>query len=175
MAQFPMTEGISVTRHMTLRSDEQYQEIESILLSGRVSTERQDVYRLNNTCQVAVTYAAAFILSVIHGQTTGEIMIRGRQEMAVVPTEHPHIVRDPRIGHGEPIIVGTAVRVRILVEYWREGTPPEELLQAFPHLTLAQVFDALSYYQDHQDEINAFIAQNRVNPSLLHDSVRRRA
>jgi uncharacterized protein (DUF433 family) len=26
-----------------------------------------------------------------------------------------------------------------------------------PHLTLAQVFDALSYYSDHPHEINAFI------------------
>jgi uncharacterized protein (DUF433 family) len=93
--------------------------------------------------------------------------------MTVVTTEHPHIVRNARIGEGEPIVVGTAVRVRILVEYWREGTSPEELIEAFPHLTLAQVFDALSYYQDHQPEINALIEQNRIDPSLFHESVRR--
>jgi uncharacterized protein (DUF433 family) len=61
------------------------------------------------------------------------------------------------------------------VEYWRAGTPPEELLQAFPHLTLAQVFDALSYYQDHQLEINTLIEQNRADPALLHESARRRS
>jgi uncharacterized protein (DUF433 family) len=93
--------------------------------------------------------------------------------MTVTATEHPYIVRDARIGQGEPIIGGTGVRVRTLVEYWRVGTSPEDLLQHFPHLTLAQVFDALSYYQDHQEEINTFIAQNRVEPTLLHESVRR--
>jgi hypothetical protein len=31
-----------------------------------------------------------------------------------------------------------------------------------PHLTLAQVFDALSYYSDHQEEINAHIERNRI-------------
>jgi uncharacterized protein (DUF433 family) len=31
-----------------------------------------------------------------------------------------------------------------------------------PHLTLAQVFDALSYYSDHQVEINAYIERNRI-------------
>jgi hypothetical protein len=39
-------------------------------------------------------------------------------------------------------------------------------------LTLAQVFDALSYYQDHQEEIHTLIAQNRVDPTLVHESVR---
>jgi uncharacterized protein (DUF433 family) len=29
-------------------------------------------------------------------------------------------------------------------------------------LTLAQVFDALSYYSDHQAEINSYIERNRI-------------
>ena len=37
------------------------------------------------------------------------------------------------------------------------GVSPEEIPQGLPHLSLAQVFDALSYYSDHQDEINAYI------------------
>ena len=81
----------------------------------------------------------------------------------VLATEHPHIVRDPRIGLGEPIVRGTGVRVRILVEYWKLDTPIEELLKYFPHLTLAQVLDALSYYEDHQEEINASINLNRLD------------
>jgi len=95
--------------------------------------------------------------------------------MTAVATEHAHIVRDARINQGEPIILGTGIRVRTLVEYWRAGNHPEELLQHFPHLTLAQVFDALSYYQDHQEEINVLIEHNRVDPSLLHESVRQRS
>jgi uncharacterized protein (DUF433 family) len=103
--------------------------------------------------------------------STEESIVREFEGVSVVTTEHPYIVRDLRIGQDEPIIIGTVVRVRVLVEYWRAGTPPEELLQAFPHLTLAQVFDALSYYQDHQSEINALIEHNRVNLALLHESV----
>jgi uncharacterized protein (DUF433 family) len=30
---------------------------------------------------------------------------------------------------------------------------PEELVREFPHLTLAQVYDALSYYYDHKPDI----------------------
>jgi uncharacterized protein (DUF433 family) len=78
-------------------------------------------------------------------------------------TKHPHIVRDPNIGQGEPIIRGTGIRVRILVEYWRLDTPVEELLQYFPHLTLAQILDALSYYEDHHEELNTLINLNRYD------------
>jgi len=147
----------------------------SIIFSETVSIERQNISRLQSTLQVTVPERAAATQISVHRQITEGKIVREVQGMSVVTTEHPYIVRDLRIGQGEPIIVGTSVRVRTLVEYWRAGTPPEELLQAFPHLTLAQVFDALSYYQDHQPEINAFIEQNRVDPSLLHESVRQRS
>ena len=41
-----------------------------------------------------------------------------------------------------------------------------------PQLTLAQVFDALSYFSDHQDEINAHIAQNQVPDDALDPLVK---
>jgi hypothetical protein len=41
-----------------------------------------------------------------------------------------------------------------------------------PHLTLAQVFDALSYYSDHQDEINTYIESNRIPDNLIDPLVR---
>jgi hypothetical protein len=37
---------------------------------------------------------------------------------------------------------------------------PEELVTLFPHLTLAQVYDALSYYYDHKAEIDRDLAAN---------------
>ncbi|HEV2349408.1 MAG TPA: DUF433 domain-containing protein [Terriglobia bacterium] len=77
-------------------------------------------------------------------------------------TGHPYIVNDDQILGGEPIIRGTRTPVRAIVETWRLGATAEEIPNALPHLTLAQVFDALSYYSDHQDEINAHIERNRI-------------
>jgi uncharacterized protein (DUF433 family) len=37
---------------------------------------------------------------------------------------------------------------------------PEELAAEFRHLTLAQIHDALSYYYDHQGDIDRDIAAN---------------
>jgi uncharacterized protein (DUF433 family) len=81
--------------------------------------------------------------------------------MTLQLTEHPHVATDDQILHGEPIVTGTRTPVRAIVETWQLGVPPEEIPLGMPHLTLAQVFDALSYYQDHQAEIDAYIAANR--------------
>jgi uncharacterized protein (DUF433 family) len=77
-------------------------------------------------------------------------------------TEHLYIVTDDRILGGEPIIKGTRTPIRAIVEIYRLGTSPEEIPSRLPHLTLAQVFDALSYYNDHPDEINTYIERNRI-------------
>ncbi|MBI5664775.1 MAG: DUF433 domain-containing protein [Nitrospirae bacterium] len=80
----------------------------------------------------------------------------------IVATEHPYIVRDNEILSGEPVIKGTRTPVRAVVEWWKFGASPEEVLENLPHLTLSQIFDALSYYADHRDEIEKYIAENIV-------------
>ena len=82
-------------------------------------------------------------------------------------TEQPYIVRDNKILGGEPIIKSTRTPVRAIVELWRLGVLPEEIPLRLPHLTVAQVFAALSYYSDHQEEIQFFIEQNRIPESLV--------
>jgi len=77
-------------------------------------------------------------------------------------TEHRYVVTDDQILGGEPIIQGTRTAVRAVVEIYRLGVAAEEIPNRLPHLSLAQVFDALSYYSDHSLEINAYIEQNRV-------------
>jgi uncharacterized protein (DUF433 family) len=90
----------------------------------------------------------------------------------VTATEHPHIVRNAEILSGEPIIKGTRTPVRAIVENYRLGMPIEEIPHHLPHLTLAQVFDALSYFSDHQQEILGYIEQNRIPEHLIDPRVK---
>ena len=83
-----------------------------------------------------------------------------------------YVTRNPEILSGEPIILGTRTSVRAIVGLWRLGTMPEEIPNHLPHLTLAQVFDALSFYLDHQAEINEYIERNRVPDELVHPCVK---
>jgi uncharacterized protein (DUF433 family) len=91
-----------------------------------------------------------------------------------IQTEHCYIVKDDWILHGEPIIKGTRTPVRAVVELWRLGYAPGEVVRALPHLTLAAVFDALSYYSDHQEEINDYIRRNRVPDELIDPRAKER-
>ena len=89
-----------------------------------------------------------------------------------VATEDRYVVRDDTILGGEPIVAGTRVPVRAVVELWRLGVAPEEVPTHLPHLTPAQVFDALSYFMDHQAEIQRYMDQNLVPDDVAHPFAR---
>ena len=78
-------------------------------------------------------------------------------------TEHPYIVSQEDFCGGSPVIRGTKFPVRTVVNYvLQQGISPEELVREFSHLTLAQVYDALSYYYDHKESIDKEIRDNSV-------------
>jgi len=81
--------------------------------------------------------------------------------------EHLYIETDDRILGGEPVIKSTRTPIRAIVEIWRLGTPPEDIPSHLPHLSLGQVFAALSYYSDHQEEIHKYMEENRVPHRLI--------
>jgi len=85
-----------------------------------------------------------------------------------------YIVSDEALLGGEPVIRGTKTPVRAIVELWRMGVPPDEIPVHLPHITLAQVFDALRYYAENQPEINRYIQANRVPESWIHPSTQPR-
>lgn len=86
-------------------------------------------------------------------------------------TEYKYIIKDGEILKGEPIIQGTRTPVRAITESWRLGLSPEEIVIRMPHVTLAQVFEALSYYSDHQTEINEYIGINQIPLEKMHPSL----
>lgn len=58
-------------------------------------------------------------------------------------------------GRGVARVAGTRSKVwMIVVDIFRRGYTPQQEVEHFPHLSLAQVHAALSYYFDHKDEID---------------------
>jgi len=80
----------------------------------------------------------------------------------VVATDSSYIIRSPAGCGGQPVIAGTQTPVKSIVGYYKMGMSVEEILEGLPHLRPAQVFAALSYYHDHQAEIEQNIADSRV-------------
>ena len=83
--------------------------------------------------------------------------------MATAPARmvFPHITTDPEVCHGRPCISGTRVRVMDIVAAHEQGVSPVELQDYFATrpLTLAEVYAALAYYNDHKDEVEADFAE----------------
>jgi uncharacterized protein (DUF433 family) len=71
-----------------------------------------------------------------------------------------HIVRNPRILSGEPIVEGTRVPVRAIVVAWHYEPDVSRLLKVYPHLTPDAIQAALAYYADHRPEIDGYIRAN---------------
>ena len=87
--------------------------------------------------------------------------------VAETKTEHPHIVRVQRPAGEEAVIAGTRIGVWFIVRQLRTGDTPEEIVRSLPHLTLAGVYDAISYYHDHRAEIDPLIDHA---DKMLHDA-----
>jgi len=83
-----------------------------------------------------------------------------------------YVARHPEILQSEPIIAGTRTSVRAIVELWCLGITPEEIPMHLPHLKLAQIFDALTFYLDKQEERNTYIERNLIPKKLIYHAVK---
>ncbi len=79
--------------------------------------------------------------------------------MQAAEVAHPHIVRQPDVQGGRPVIKGSRFPVSSVVQNYRRGLSVEEILREFPGLSPAEVHDALSYYYDHRAEMDQEIAE----------------
>ena len=75
---------------------------------------------------------------------------------------YPHISTHPQVMSGRPCIAGTRVRVMDIVAARQAGVADDELLEYFSSRTLtrSELHAALAYYYDHQDEIDAALAED---------------
>jgi uncharacterized protein (DUF433 family) len=89
------------------------------------------------------------------------IIETGAEDQAQSDSQHLHIEIVERYGGPQPVIKGTRITVSDIIGYLRLGETPESLVNnILPQLTLAQIHDAISYYYDHQDEIEKILEEN---------------
>lgn len=76
------------------------------------------------------------------------------------------ITRSPTIRNGRPHIAGTGVTVHRVVIWYKQGLSPEEIATQIGHLTLTQVYAALTYYHANREEIEAELAKETSEADL---------
>ncbi|MBI2478738.1 MAG: DUF433 domain-containing protein [Planctomycetia bacterium] len=76
---------------------------------------------------------------------------------------YPHVVFTPSMFQGEPHIEGLRIRVWDVVLARDQGgyTPEEIAATVYPDLSLAQVYSALAYFEDHRVEIEQAVRREQ--------------
>ena len=59
-------------------------------------------------------------------------------------------------------IKGTRVAIDSIIYKFQQGRSPESIQDAFPALSLSQVYAAIAYYLDHQTELDEYLAHNET-------------
>ena len=74
-----------------------------------------------------------------------------------------HIEATPGVCGGKPRIAGHRIRVQDIVAQHEDlGRCPDEIVDAFPGITLADVHAALAYYFDHREAIRNDLAEDEA-------------
>ncbi len=87
--------------------------------------------------------------------------------MATVTDIGTLLTQSPGICGGRLRIAGTGVSVRRIAVWYKLGHTPEEIATQIPHLSLAQVHAALTYYHANRDQMDAELAAEKAEADRL--------
>jgi len=90
--------------------------------------------------------------------------------MSFIETRYEHIILNEK---NQPIIKGTKIKViELVLDKIAYGWSPEELQYQHPELTLGQIYSALAYYADHQEELDKEIETQLREIDQLRKSIK---
>jgi uncharacterized protein (DUF433 family) len=80
-------------------------------------------------------------------------------------TAYQHIEMDAK---GRAVLAGTRIRVtHLAMERRAYGWDAEEMRSQHPGLTLGQIYSALAYYYDHEEELNRVLEERLEREARL--------
>jgi uncharacterized protein (DUF433 family) len=106
---------------------------------------------------------------------------QANQSAQLPPADRVRIVSTPGTCGGRPRIDGHRITVEdVAIWHERLGMSPDEIVSAYPSITLSDVHAALAYYYEHREQIDAairdgeaFASQMKAQaaPSLLREKL----
>lgn len=88
--------------------------------------------------------------------------------------ERGNAMNDPYIEQrdGGYVVAGTRVSLDSIVYAFLEGQSAEAIAQAFPVLTLEQVYGAITFYLAHRDEVDRYLESQRNDFAAARQAAR---
>lgn len=87
----------------------------------------------------------AFEFWSLAGSLKSKVRLTDDQLNAARRMSFPHIIRNPAILGGKPIIAGTRISVELILELIAAGRTPEDILEGYPSLTETHIAEAMSW------------------------------
>lgn len=121
---------------------------------------------MTHTIQLSSTTYQRLINKAQDEKTTPDQIADSLLSQTLAP-KHAYVETVNRVSGPQAVIKGTRVAISMIIGYLHLGETPESIAnEILPHLDLAQIYDALSYYYDHQAQIDEEISQNSVNQNF---------
>ena len=104
-----------------------------------------------------------------------QLGFRTYQEYPCLPNLYPAmsialdtlLVATPDVCGGKLRIDGTRITVNQIATCYRQGLSAEDIVDQYPHLTLAAVYAALAYYHANTSEVHAALEQEAAEADRL--------
>ena len=68
----------------------------------------------------------------------------------------------------------TRVWLDTVITAWKQGESPEQIVENFDSLSLADVYGVIGYYLNHRTEVEQYLEQNRLAGGRLRAEMERR-
>ena len=89
----------------------------------------------------------------------------------MISTDSPPLTRD---AEGVIRVAGTRVTLDSVVFAFLDGSTPEEIVQQYPSLDLADAYASVTYYLNHRQEVDAYLRDRKTQREQIRSEVEAR-
>ena len=65
-------------------------------------------------------------------------------------------------------VTGTRVTVEVLIDLFKRGSTPEQILDDYPTIPLASIYEIIGYYLSNQQTVEEYIAYRDAEAKEIH-------
>jgi uncharacterized protein (DUF433 family) len=76
--------------------------------------------------------------------------------------------------HGVPRVGGTRIPIDRVIAAYKSGATPEEIVDDFPTLQLADVYTIIGYYLRHRPEVDAYLCEREREAEEIRKEIEAR-
>lgn len=79
--------------------------------------------------------------------------------MTMTLATEPQVVPLTRLENGVYRVTGTRIPLERIIECYKAGLTPEDIVDAYDSLRLSDVYTIIGYYLDHKEEVEAYLRE----------------